>query len=80
MDFQVYILYSESLGQYYVGQTDNLEKRFKRHNRGHGKHTKKGIPWDLVWSIGVADRKEAVRLEAKIKKRGAARFLKDLNS
>ncbi|MBK6264680.1 GIY-YIG nuclease family protein [Marivirga sp. S37H4] len=80
MSFQVYILYSKKLGQYYVGQTSDIEERLIRHNLGHGKHTRKGVPWILVWSIEVADRSEAMKLETKIKKRGAARFLKDLPS
>ncbi|GAA5021043.1 hypothetical protein GCM10011506_03530 [Marivirga lumbricoides] len=78
MEFRVYILYSLSLGQYYVGQTSDLEKRIIRHNSGHGKHTKKGIPWKLIWSIGKRNRSESMELERKIKKRGAERYLADL--
>jgi hypothetical protein len=34
----VYVLYSRSLEKYYVGQTNDLEDRLKRHNSGNGKY------------------------------------------
>jgi len=37
------------------------------------------VPWKLVYSFGCIDRKEALKLEMKIKKRGIKRFLVDLN-
>jgi putative endonuclease len=75
MTFKVYILWSEALRKYYVGSTNNLEARFYRHNSGQGKFTKKGVPWKLIWSIDCMDRKEAVQVENKIKKRGIGRYL-----
>ena len=62
-----------------MGQTANLEDRLKRHNEGRVKSTKNGIPWKLVKQLPVEGRSEAVKLERKIKKRGAKRFLDDLN-
>ena len=73
----VYILYSKSLEKYYTGQTNNLKDRLHRHNSGWQKHTKKGKPWKLVWSRSCKNREEAVKLESKIKKRGAKRYLAD---
>ncbi len=73
--YHVYILYSEKLQQYYVGQTEDIEQRLIRHNSGHGKHTKKGVPWILVWSKEVESRSLAMRLERSIKKLGAQRYL-----
>ncbi len=77
MDFNVYILYSQRSSKYYVGQTADIEKRLRRHNRGLVPSTKGGIPWELVLQIKVPDRSEAMVLERKIKKRGAKRYLKD---
>jgi putative endonuclease len=65
--YEVYILYSESTGKYYKGQTDNLEGRLRRHNHGYEKATKRGIPWKLIWHVKVEDRVQAVALEKKIK-------------
>ncbi len=54
--YHVYILYSKKLQQYYVGQTEDIEQRLIRHNSGHGKHTKKGVPWILVWLYNWNDQ------------------------
>ena len=35
MAFYVYIIYSKSKDSYYIGQTDNLEKRLFIHNSGN---------------------------------------------
>jgi len=56
-----------------------LEDRLYRHNSGQGNFTSKGIPWKLIYGFDCADRKEAIKLETKIKKRGISRFLIDQN-
>ena len=43
----VYIIYSKTIDKYYVGQTDNLERRLIQHNSGYSKSTKSGSPWEL---------------------------------
>ena len=75
MGFLVYILYSETADRYYVGQTNNIEKRLSTHNNGGKKYTSKGRPWVLVETYPCTDRSEAVQLERKIKKRGVKRYL-----
>ncbi|HRN56641.1 MAG TPA: GIY-YIG nuclease family protein, partial [Agriterribacter sp.] len=63
--FWVYIIYSSSLGKYYVGSTENIHKRIDQHNTGRGNFTSKGIPWILIISFRCSDRTEAVQLELK---------------
>jgi putative endonuclease len=77
LGFCTYILWSDQLQKFYVGSTNNLEKRIVQHNTGQGKFTSKGAPWLFVWSFISKDRKEAFNLEHKIKKRGIKRFLED---
>jgi len=77
MEYVVYILYSEKRKRYYVGQTNNLEERFKRHNNGFVPSTKSGLPWELVLTLSVENRAEAMKLEKRIKKRGIKIFLDD---
>ena len=77
MNYCVYILYSKNKRRYYVGQTQNLELRFIRHNKGLVKSTKGGKPWIIVNILHVENRSEALKLEKKIKKRGIKRFLED---
>jgi|TARA_R110000737_G_scaffold182215_1_gene205636 putative endonuclease len=67
MKFYVYILFSESIDKHYIGQTNNLENRLKRHNSGYEKFTKKGKPWIVKFSITLNSRSEAMRLEKKLK-------------
>jgi len=73
-----YILYSQAKSKFYVGQTNDINDRLKRHNSGESLSTKHGVPWKLIYSIELATRSEAVLLETKIKKRGAKRYLEDI--
>ena len=56
-------------GSYYVGQTDDLEKRIFEHQEG-GKcaYTEARRPVKLVWSQEFASRLEALTAESQIKK------------
>jgi len=76
--YVVYILYSPSLGRFYVGQTEDLVDRLIRHNSGRNKSTKAGVPWTLVHSEQVPNRAEALARERKIKNLGARRYLRNL--
>ncbi len=79
MQFVVYILFSDSLQKYYVGQTSDLEKRIDEHNRGKANFTSKGIPWKLIHFFSCNNRSEATQMEISIKKRGIRRYLQDKN-
>jgi putative endonuclease len=77
MKYFVYILFSERLGKYYVGHTEDLERRLVEHNSGKGNYTSKGIPWKSIHIISMQTRSEAIKLEHQIKKRGIKRYLED---
>ncbi|HSB82697.1 MAG TPA: GIY-YIG nuclease family protein [Candidatus Methylomirabilis sp.] len=47
MPYWVYILKSESTGQFYVGQTNDVEDRLRRHNAGRVTATRNRGPWQL---------------------------------
>ena len=61
--FYVYVLRSEKTGRRYVGSCEDLENRLARHNAGHSKATRHGIPWTLVHKESFSTRVEAVRKE-----------------
>ena len=67
MNYSVYILYSGEFDRYYIGQTNNIESRIKRHNSGYVRSTKPYRPWNLVFQTNMKDRKAAVQLETKLK-------------
>ncbi len=66
--FHLYILYSESLERFYVGHSNDLEARVKRHNRAGNKYTSKGQPWKLVYSEEFSSKELAYARERQIKK------------
>jgi putative endonuclease len=74
-----YILFSPKIKRFYTGQTEDIERRLEEHNRGKTSFSEKGKPWLIIFSNAFSSRPEAVKLEKFIKKRGAARFLKDNN-
>jgi putative endonuclease len=54
--FFVYILQAEESKRYYIGQTDNLEARVIKHNKGRNRSTRPYIPWQLKWWKGYQTR------------------------
>ena len=65
--YYVYILFSRSTDRFYTGQTEDVGKRFIRHNTGGVRSTKSGRPWMLVYAEKYKTRAEAVRREREIK-------------
>ena len=65
--FFVYIIESVSSKRYYVGQTENLEKRLNSHNLGRNLSTKPYTPWKLKWWKEFSTRSEAVMMERRLK-------------
>ena len=78
-EYYVYLLENPA-GQFYVGQTDNLDRRLAEHNtRGPslGKYTRKNGPWQLVWSETHPTRSAAVVRERQIKSWKSARTIRE---
>ncbi len=69
MKFFVYILESEEDSTFYVGQTSDLAKRLKRHNKGLIKSTKSKRPYRLGYFEEFGSRAEAMNREWEIKKK-----------
>ena len=78
MTFSIYILESLKDGSYYVGSTNNLEDRLKRHNEGRVAYTKPKRPWELVYSEEHPDRSSAAKREHEIKKHKSREFIEAL--
>ena len=71
----VYVLYSESSDQYYVGHTEDIDRRLNQHNSGYSKSTKAGIPWKLKYENIFSSRKDAVKRENEIKKKKSRKYI-----
>lgn len=67
MKFYVYILLNYDQSRWYIGSTENLEERLRRHNQGRSRATKSYKPWSLVYKEGYKTRSEAVKREFYLK-------------
>ena len=73
----VYILQSESsVGRFYIGLTDDLRARLKKHNNGDVPHTKNCRPWRIKTAIAFTDRERASRFERYLKTGSGRAFAK----
>ena len=62
MGYFVYILYSNSINKYYVGHTDDLERRLHEHNTGQTRYTSsRGNRWTLVYQEAYDSRALAMK-------------------
>jgi putative endonuclease len=76
--FWVYVLENPS-GKFYVGQTEDLTKRLRDHNRVdcfEGHFTRKNGPWRIVWSEEHESRGSAVKRERQIKKMKSSKWIR----
>ena len=78
----VYILYSPTLNRYYVGETNNIERRFSQHQRGciKNSYTKRASDWTLYLSITCSTLTHAKKLETYIKRMKSRSFIERLKA
>ena len=78
MEFSyVYILQSRTCpDSYYIGLTDNLADRLKRHNAGEMIHTSKLRPWRIKTAVAFTDRIRAAAFERYLKSASGRAFAK----
>lgn len=77
MFYYVYILQSAGTGpRFYVGLTDDLKARLRKHNKGAVPHTAKFRPWRLKTAIAFASRERAAAFEAYLNSSSGRAFSK----
>lgn len=77
MFYYVYILESELIKkELYIGYTEDLRKRFKEHNDGLSKSTKRYLPWKLIYYEACLNINDAKRREKYFKTSQGRRLLK----
>jgi len=64
--FYTYILKNDE-GKHYVGHTNSLEDRLKRHNCGQVRSTKNKGTWKIIHTESFPSKKEAYKRERQIK-------------
>jgi len=65
--FFVYILLSQKDNQFYIGYTQNIERRFQEHNSGNNESTKFRRPFKLLYYECHSHQADALRRERYFK-------------
>ena len=67
MDFTLYILECAD-GSFYIGHTDDLDRRMEQHDQGHGcAYTTNRRPVKLIHAEAFETRYEALTMERRLK-------------
>ena len=78
--YYTYILHSQELSRYYIGYTDDIELRLKKHLRNHDGFTGKAKDWKIVYTESHETKQEARSRELKIKGWKSKRMIEKLLS
>ena len=74
----IYILESEKNGRYYIGSTNNLERRLAEHNGGKTKSLKYIRPLKVVFKQEFATIGEVRSWEIRLKKLKSRKLLAEI--
>ena len=75
--YYIYFIYSAGFDKYYVGYSDNPDRRLVEHNTMEfNTFTKKHRPWKLVYFFPVStSRSDAMKIEKFIKKQKSKKLI-----
>ena len=73
--YHVYILESQKNGKFYIGHTDDLDRRLLDHNSGKVKSTRNYRPWVRRYAEAYPTRIEATRRELEIKSKKSRAYI-----
>jgi predicted GIY-YIG superfamily endonuclease len=73
--FFVYILYSKTINQTYVGFTTNLDKRLKNHKENPTRTTSRAADYKLIWYASFSSRELAELFEKYLKTHSGRAFM-----
>ena len=73
--YYVYILRSQKDNQFYIGYTENLQKRFDEHNSGKVISTIRRMPFELIYYEASRNQKDAMHREKYLKTTYGHRYL-----
>lgn len=65
--YYTYVLRSLKDNNFYIGWTDNLKNRLKKHGQGHNLSTKFRRPFQLVYFEGCLSKEQALKREKSLK-------------
>ncbi|MEK7643367.1 MAG: GIY-YIG nuclease family protein [Patescibacteria group bacterium] len=68
MTYYIYFLKSKKDGNFYIGKTNNIDRRLKEHNAGQVQSTKSRRPFLLLGYETCKTEEESIMLEKEWKK------------
>jgi putative endonuclease len=74
--YYTYVLRSKSDGKLYIGYSDDLVARMKKHNEGKVDATKSRLPLQLIYYEACLDQRKAILREKYLKSGFGRSFLK----
>jgi putative endonuclease len=74
--FYTYVLKSLKDNKYYVGWSNNLKRRIKKHKSGQVNSTKLRLPIELIYYKACLNKEKAIKREKYFKTGFGRRFLK----
>jgi putative endonuclease len=78
----VYIIYSPSTDRFYIGSTQDLQKRLAIHNTGgyKGSSTHFANDWELFHTIKCESRSQALQIEMHIKRMRNRKYYENIKT
>lgn len=70
-----YIIYSQKLNKYYIGNTEDVKLRLERHNAGWSKFTSQADDWELKYYEEYGGKAEAAKRELEIKRKKSRKYI-----
>ena len=71
---------NKNVSRSYVGYTNNLKLRLKKHNTSKGAKSTRGFQWKIIYKKKFYDKRLAMSFEYKLKKdKKKRKYLIDLN-
>ena len=71
----LYVLYSPTIDQYYIGISHDVEERLHYHNSSYKGWTRRGRPWHVVFSRLFESKKQAKVWEKWLKSQKDRRII-----
>jgi len=65
--YRVYVVQNHK-GRFYVGLSDDVERRINQHNAGDSRWTRGKGPWILIWQSAEMNLSDARKLELLLKR------------
>jgi len=75
--YYVYVLFSEKDNKFYIGYTNNLDRRVNGHLKGGVSSTKNRLPLKLIYYEACLNQKDATHRERYLKTTYGKRYLRN---